>query len=132
MSKILIQQYKERLARIQDSGTAAEEVIQLIDNVRDQAGFGETIQEFLQAGGIGVLVELACREWPSDGRLTKSKAWIDKVVTVTGDSKSVAGRLLYETPLEHIFNREKVQSVRYPCSIRRMAICTLAEMGNYQ
>ena len=36
------------------------------------AGYGDTLREFIAAGGIKALVELARKEWPPNGRLSSS------------------------------------------------------------
>ena len=127
-----MQDYQKRLAELGDDTVPVATRVQLIEDVCNDAGYGDTLREFIAAGGIKALIELARKEWPPNGRLSSSDALEDVVKTITGGPLSIGARLSFETPMDALTQMDRDQRVKYPCSVRRMVTYTLAEMGNYE
>jgi hypothetical protein len=75
-----------------------------LDRIYETCSFGSNAHELLRAHGIKFLVRIATQQWPDNGDLDSSSSEYDQIV------QQAPGRQR---------------------SMRRMALCCLAEMVNY-
>jgi hypothetical protein len=54
--------------------------VTIISELHGETGFGENVREFITAGGIYALVDIATTGWPADGRVADSQHLYDQVV----------------------------------------------------
>lgn len=59
---------------------AARDLVDVINELHSEAGFGEGVREFITAGGIYALVHIATTGWPADGRVADSQHLYDQVI----------------------------------------------------
>lgn len=112
-----VQDFVNDLANLQDASLPYTERYFVLHELCGEAGFGEDVQEFCAAGGPKILVDIATRDWPTDGKLSTSAAAVDAVEV-----------------MHHPDGPPDIacESSDTPRSLRRTAIGMLAEMGNYK
>lgn len=107
--------YKKELLRSQDESVPYSDRLCIIHALTKEAALsvGKDVKEFCDAGGVQVLVDIALKDWPVNGKLAASTAATDvvKVVKHPDGSSSIESH-----------------SKGVPRSLRRMAIVMLAMM----
>ncbi|EFN54679.1 hypothetical protein CHLNCDRAFT_58174 [Chlorella variabilis] len=111
----------DRVATIKDASAPVKDRIEAIQLMHGDAGWGDNGREAMRAGAIEALVEVATDGWPQGGDLASSSCPYDEVIEV-GTS----------TGQEEEEEEEQEYRCRHKRSMRRVAICCLTEMGNYQ